>query len=136
MSVSIVILKSGEKLITDLKEAFETIEAEETNQKGICLIFKRPYELSLNEVDSESNLDLQVGFSRWCPFAIDTEFKIPYDAVLAIATPDSTLAEAYSKKIAMIEELETKTSSNFELQQQELQFALEEIKQNPPEKNE
>jgi hypothetical protein len=135
MTVSIVVLKTGEKLITDLREAFESIDGEEKNERGICLVFKRPYELFLREVDTDDNLDLQVEFSKWCPFAIDTEYKIPYDSVMAIAQPDPNLASAYERKVSMIEELESTTESNFQIQQNEIQNALEQIKTTPPQKD-
>lgn len=98
---SIVILKTGEKLITYLQEAFE---GEGDNQKGICLIMTHPYELYLINVNTKKKVeqDLQVKFSRWCPYSIDTQFKIPYDGVLAIGQPDPGLAEAYSAKIEQL----------------------------------
>ena len=96
MSTSIVVLKTGEKIITDLQEAFD---GDSEQKKGICLIMRQPYELSLVPSEDDSELDLKIEYSKWCPYAIDTEFKIPYDAVISIASPDPTLAEAYENKI-------------------------------------
>ena len=101
---SIVILKTGEKLITILQEAFE---GEGDNQKGICLVMSHPYELSLISVDNVQNpeQDLQVKFSKWCPYAVDTQYRIPYDSVLAIGQPDPGLAQAYQAKIEQAEQI-------------------------------
>ena len=104
LNPSIVILKTGEKLITILQEAFEG-EGEE--QKGICLVMNHPYELALINVNNQENpeQDLQVKFSRWCPYAIDTQYRIPYDGVLAIGQPDAGLAQAYQAKIQQSQEI-------------------------------
>lgn len=90
---SIVALKTGDKLITVLREAFE---GEGEDQKGICLVMNYPYELTID--DSKDN-DLQVKFSRWCPYSVNTEYRIPYDSVLAIGQPDPGLAQAYQQKV-------------------------------------
>ena len=95
---SVVVLKTGEKLITILQEAYEG-EGEE--RKGICLVMNFPYELSLSSVPNPENpeRDLQVKFSKWCPYAIEQQYRIPYDGVLTIGTPDPGLAQAYRAKI-------------------------------------
>jgi hypothetical protein len=124
---SIVILKSGEKLITILQEAFEG-EGEE--KRGICLVMTRPYELSLAKVENIENpeQDLQVKFSKWCPYSIDTDFKIAYDGVLTIGEPDPGLAQAYQAKIEQAIEAEgggsPETNSNYELQQEEIRKVI------------
>lgn len=119
LNPSIVILKTGEKLITILQEAFEG-KGEE--QKGICLIMTHPYELSLISIGNQTNpeQDLQVKFSKWCPYAIDTQFRIPYDSVLAIGQPDSGLAQAYQAKIDQYEQI----TENAKLQQEEIEKAI------------
>jgi hypothetical protein len=53
---------------------------------------------------------------------------------MSIGLPDPTLASAYESKIAKVEELQ-KTETNFVLQQQEIDDALNQIKENPPEQN-
>jgi len=116
LNSSIVVLKTGEKLITVLQEAFEG-EGEE--QKGICLVMNHPYELTLISVDNQDNpeQDLQVKFSKWCPYAIDTQFRIPYDSVLAIGQPDPGLSVAYQAKVDQYEQL----TQNTKLQQEEIE---------------
>jgi hypothetical protein len=98
MSVSVVILKSGDQILCNLRELFD---GDSENRKGICLLMHHPYLLSIVEVPLQEKVgtDLQVKFTRWCPYSSDTEFKLPYDSVLSVATPDSSLAEAYEQKI-------------------------------------
>ena len=48
MAVSIVTLKTGDRIITELKEIFDE---EGDNKKGICLLMEDPYILSLDGVN-------------------------------------------------------------------------------------
>tara|TARA_Y100000004_G_scaffold69640_1_gene78181 strand:- start:1147 stop:1704 length:558 start_codon:yes stop_codon:yes gene_type:complete len=101
MADQIIVFKSGERVITDLQEVFEG-EGEE--RRGICLVMKNPYILELvavNDMDDSTN-DLQVKFSKWCPYSVDYQFRIPYDSILAIGEPDTGLAQAYRNKIASL----------------------------------
>lgn len=119
LNPSILILKTGEKLITILQEAFE---GEGDDQKGICLIMTHPYELSLTNVSDPENpeQDLQVRFSKWCPYSVDTQYRIPYDGVLSIGQPDPGLAQAYQAKVDQVEMM----NENAKLQQEEIQKAI------------
>lgn len=117
MSTSIVILKTGEQIISELKEVFDG-EGEE--KKGICLLMQHPYTLQLIQVDNTEQ-DLQVKFSKWCPYSIDTQFKIPYDAVTAIGVPDSGLERAYLAKVEQVEEV---LNQNTKLQQEEIESVI------------
>ena len=116
---SIVILKTGEKLITLLQEAFE---GDGEDRKGICLVLTHPYTLSLVEVNNTDNpeQDLQVKFSKWCPYSTDVQYKIPYDGVLAIGQPDPGLSVAYQSKIEQAEKIILE-NENARLQQEEIQ---------------
>lgn len=119
LNPSIVVLKTGEKLITVLQEAFE---GEGDNQKGICLVMSHPYELYLIGVNNQENpdQDLQVKFSKWCPYSIDTQYRIPYDGVLAIGQPDPGLSQAYLTKIEQYEQI----SENVKQQQEDIEKAI------------
>jgi hypothetical protein len=113
-NASIVIMKTGSQIICDLKEIFD---GEGEDRKGVCLLMIHPYELSLVSVSGgDDTQDLQVKFSRWCPYAIDYQYKIPYDSVTAIGVPDSGLEEAYRLKI---EQVTQAMNQNADLQQEE-----------------
>lgn len=98
LNPSVVVLKTGEKLITILQEVFE---GEGDEKKGICLLMNYPYELSLISSPNEENpdKDLQVKFSKWCPYATDSSFRVPYDSILTIGAPDPGLTGAYMAKV-------------------------------------
>ena len=44
MAVSVVTFKTGDRVITELKEIFDE---EGDNKKGVCLLMEEPYILSL-----------------------------------------------------------------------------------------
>jgi hypothetical protein len=116
LNASIVIMKTGTQIICDLKEVFD---GEGDARKGVCLLMIHPYELSLISVGGEdSQQDLQVKFSRWCPYSVDYQFKIPYDSVTAIGVPDSGLEQAYRAKI---EQVNQAMNANARLQQEEIE---------------
>lgn len=130
---SIVILNTGEKLITVLQEAYE-LDGDE--KKGVCLVLNHPYVLELVSISGEeTEQDLQVKFSRWCPYAIDTQFKVPYSSVVSIGTPDQGLSQAYLIKVEQAEALfnSINKSINQQLQEQEVQKVLENTEQNSEE---
>jgi hypothetical protein len=114
---SIVVLKNGDQVVCDLKEVFE---GEGDNKKGICLLIIHPYVLSLIAVNNQENpdQDLQVKFSKWCPYSTDYQFKISYDSVMAIGSCDPGLAVAYTSKVSQVEQLSN--SRNAQLQQEEI----------------
>ena len=105
MSIQIVTMKTGEKIITELKEVYD---GDTEEKKGICLIFDRPYILTVSNktADGSYTEELQVQFSKWNPFSVDDQFRIPYDGVLAISNPDPGLQQAYVQKIAEAKEVE------------------------------
>ena len=100
MSDQIVVFKNGERVIGDMSEVFN---GEGEDRKGVCLLIKNPYILELvSSNDPNSAMDLQVKFSKWCPYSVDYQFRIPYDSVLAIGEPDTGLGQAYRNKIATL----------------------------------
>ena len=138
LNPSVVVLKTGEKLITILQEAFEG-EGEE--KKGICLVMNYPYELSLISVPNEEDpeKDLQVKFSKWCPYSIENSFRIPYDGILTIGTPDPGLAQAYQAKVELSKGADidpmpasgAEDSPNWQQQQQLVQQAIADASKPP-----
>ena len=88
-------------------------------------MFTHPYTLSLVEVNNTDNpeQDLQVKFSKWCPYSIDFQYKIPYDGVLAIGQPDPGLSIAYQSKIEQAEKIIAQ-NENAQLQQEEIEKVI------------
>ena len=108
MAVSVITLKTGDRIITDLKEAYD---GEGDDKKGICLIMEEPYVLNLDGTTpqylTEANgMEYQVRFSKWNPYSPDTMFKIPYDCVMTISNPEPGLQKAYESKLTQKKEIE------------------------------
>jgi hypothetical protein len=111
-NASIVILKTGSQIICSLKELFD---GEEDNRKGVCLLMIHPYELSLVATNSKkTQQDLQVKFSRWCPYSSDYQFKIPYDSVMAVGAVDPNLEQAYNTKIEQVTQAISENSNSLQ----------------------
>lgn len=109
LNPSIVVLRTGEKVITILQEVFE---GEGEDRKGVCLVMNYPYELELISVDNQENSeqDLQVKYTKWCPFSIDSQYRIPYDGVLTIGVPDAGLAGVIFRKSKLKKHVRLRTS--------------------------
>jgi hypothetical protein len=119
-NASILVLKTGEQIICELKEVFD---GEGDDRKGVCLLMIHPYVLSLVSAPdtAESQQDLQVKFSKWCPYAVDYQYKIPYDTVMAIGVPDAGLEQAYRAKVDIITQA---MNQNAQLQQEEIENVI------------
>ena len=106
MAVSIVTLKTGDRVITELKEAFD---GEGEDKRGICLIMEQPYILTLDGgtpqyLTEAHGMEYQVRFSKWNPYSNDTMFKIPYDCVMTISNPEPGLEQAWNMKLKQKDE--------------------------------
>ena len=108
MAVSIVTMKTGDRIITELKEIFD---GEGDDKKGVCLLMEDPYILNLDSgqpqyLTEQHGMEYQVRFSKWNPYSPDWQFKIPYDCVMTISQPEPGLENAYQQKITAKKELE------------------------------
>ena len=138
MAEQIIVFKNGERVITQLQEVFE---GEGDDKRGICLLMSHPYILELiSSDDPNSKMDLQVKFSKWCPYSIENSFRIPYDGILTIGQPDPGLTQAYMAKVdaskgADIPESQPASGSddspNWQQQQQLVKQAVAEASQPP-----
>jgi hypothetical protein len=94
MIPKILIMKSGERLIAGAGERKDN----ETG-KGVCLVLKCPYILTLNAKQNE-NEDYTVNFSKWNPFSSALEYNVPYDAVVTISEPEQGILDVYLEKFS------------------------------------
>ena len=108
MAVSIITLKTGDRIITELKEIFDK---DGDDKKGICLMMEDPYILSLDGatpqyLTEQHGMEYQVRFSKWNPYSTDSQFKLPYDSVMTISNPEPGLEQALKQKLTEKKELE------------------------------
>ena len=109
MAVSVVTLKTGERIITELKEIFD---GDGDDKKGVCLLMEEPYILTLDGstpqyLTEQTGMEYQVRFSKWNPYSPDWQFKVPYDCVMTISNPEPGLQDAYDKKVKQKKESES-----------------------------
>ena len=101
MTVKLAILKSGEDVIADIKEAI----SEETN-KIASYIFSNPYVVKLTQPqvlieDSEKPEHRAYNLSvyPWIPLSDDTDVAINPDWVVTIVEPAATLKKSYEERM-------------------------------------
>ena len=114
MAVSVVTLKTGDRIITELKEVFD---GEGEDRKGICLIMEDPYVLNLDGATPQylteaAGAEYQVRFSKWNPYTNDWQFKLPYDCVMTISNPEPGLQNAWQEKVDQLREIENGKSED------------------------
>ena len=112
MAVSVVTLKTGDRIITELKEIFD---GEGEDKRGVCLLMEDPYILNLDGgtpqyLTEQHGMEYQVRFSKWNPYSTDWQFKIPYDCVMTISNPEPGLENAWKQKLAQKNETEGKNN--------------------------
>jgi hypothetical protein len=101
MAVSILTLKTGDRVIAELKEIFD---GEGEDKRGVCLLMEEPYILNLDGTQpqyltEQYGMEYQIKFSKWNPYSSDWQYKIPYDSVMTISNPEPGLQQAYENKI-------------------------------------
>lgn len=112
VKASVVMLTSGESVITILREVFDKAEDDEDGpRKGICLEMNFPYSLevfenaTVNQETGEEEVDVQVKFSKWCPYSEDVSFRTAYANVISVATASPGLEQAYKQKVQEVQSI-------------------------------
>ena len=108
MAIQVITLRTGERIITDLKEIFD---GPKDNQKGVCLMMEEPYVLDMvgdtpQYLAEEYQMEYKVKFSKWNPYSTDWQFKLPYDCVMTISEPEPGLENAWKQKLTQKKEIE------------------------------
>lgn len=101
MTVKLALLKSGEDVIADIREAI----SEETN-KLVSYIFSDPYVVKLTQPqvlmeDSEKpeTRAYNISVYPWVPLSDDTDIAINPDWVITIVEPAATLKKSYEERM-------------------------------------
>lgn len=101
MTVKLALLKSGEDVIADIKEAI----SEETN-KIVSYIFSNPYVVKLTQPqilmeDSENpeTRAYNISVYPWVPLSDDTDIAINPDWVVTIVEPEAKLKKSYEDRM-------------------------------------
>jgi hypothetical protein len=101
MAVKLALLKSGEDVIADIREAI----SEETN-RIVSFIFSNPYVVKLTqpqvlmeESEQTENRAYNISVYPWMPLSDDTDIAINPDWVVTIVEPAATLKKSYEERM-------------------------------------
>jgi hypothetical protein len=98
MTVKLILLKSGETVITDAKEII-------SDDKLCGYLIDNPHVVDIAKTvvftnDPEKRSDeVSVSFTPWIPLSSEKKFPIPTDWVVTIAEPLSNIKSLYEEKI-------------------------------------
>lgn len=99
MSVKLVVLKSLEEIVADVKEL---VLEEDGKEKIVGFLLTEPRVLSLSKMvplNEEEGDRVSVNFEKWQPFSEDKQFQIPADWVVTIAEPLEKLKSSYEEQL-------------------------------------
>jgi hypothetical protein len=111
MSIKLVLLKTGEKVLTDAKELI--------SEENLCgYLFENPFKVSMIEpitLSSVENVDIEedqitVSVSPWIELTTDTKIVVSKDIIIAIVEPLESLKNLYMEKVNGKEESDCKVS--------------------------
>jgi len=100
MSIKLVLLKSGETLISDVKEILSS-----SDEKLSKYLLKSPYKvvsqtpIMLTEQVDNDVQDVQISLSKWFILSQDTEIAIVQDWVVTITEPVESHKNLYEENV-------------------------------------
>ena len=111
MSIKITVIKSGEQIISDMKELMT--EGEE-NAQAYMLVNPHTYEITEKQFITEEEKDLEdgdyginVSLLPWLILSKDKKMIIPTDSVLTVVEPLDSVTQLYLDKVNSFEIEET-----------------------------
>ena len=94
MSIKIALLKSGEQVVSDIKELM-------SEDKPVGYLFKDPETLTINKLFlvSDTDTSVEISLSQWILMSSDRELVVPRDWVVTLAEPIDSVLKMYEDKI-------------------------------------
>ena len=106
MTVKLVLLKSGENIISDIKEGF-------FEDKLVCYLLENPCTVSVNgsyrvvgEDDSREN-KVSISLTPWPSFSKEITIELITDWIVTITNPKDELKSMYEKEVLGIKKDES-----------------------------
>jgi len=96
MVPKVLMLQTGERIIAAVGEVTDE------EGKGICLVIRCPYLLSMQpsgEVSPDGTpSQFNVNYTKWFPYSISEDFRIPYNSVIAIGDPEPGILDVFTER--------------------------------------
>ena len=100
MTVKLVILKSGEDIVSDIKEM---VVGEGDDARVVGYFLTKPCGVSLNskaiKLDDEGEDHYQIKLFPWCPLSKNTKIPITADWVITIVDPVDKVKQMYETEV-------------------------------------
>ena len=97
MSIQLVLLKSGEEVIADVKEL------RDTNDELVSYVFKDPYCIKLKKsqvlVENESRPKHELAYYKWMSLSKDEDIIVNKDWVVCITDPLDSVKQNYEERM-------------------------------------
>jgi hypothetical protein len=107
MSVKLAVLKSGENIISDIKEGF-------LEEKLVCYILEKPCTVSVNgtyrilededENETTNGSRVSISLNSWPSLSKDTTVELVPDWIVTIVEPNDQLKKMYETQVLGIEQ--------------------------------
>ena len=94
MTIKLVVLKSGENIISDIKEGYY-------EDKLVCYLLEKPCLIEINgsyRIIGEDNR-LSISLKTWPLFSKDTAIELAKDWIVTLVNPTDELNEMYRNKV-------------------------------------
>jgi hypothetical protein len=96
MSIKVILLKSGEQIITDVKE----VVAEE---KTVAYLFNQPQKITINKPflvsEEDTERSYEITFSQWMLLSADKDIVVPTSYVVTLVEPLDSVKQMYLEKV-------------------------------------
>jgi len=99
MTVKLALLKSGEEIVTDVKEM---ISGEGEDQKVVGYFFKKPCIVRMKNIEGvgeDTQVTFDISLIPWIPLAKGPVFPVAMDWIITFVDPINKLQEAYKQQI-------------------------------------
>ena len=100
MTIKLALLKSGEEIITDVKEMISG-ETEET-QKVVGYFFKKPCVVRMKNIqgaEEKTQVLFDISLQPWIPLGKGPVFPVAMDWIITFVEPIDKLLDAYQTQI-------------------------------------
>ena len=97
MSVQLVLLKSGEEVIADVKEL------RDTNDELVSYVFKDPYCIKIKKsqvlAEGENQAKHHIAYYKWMSLTKDNDIIVNKDWIVCITDPLDSVKQSYKERM-------------------------------------